>query len=58
MREVYPGSARLITGDFNLPPTDRAWQPLRDAGAQPAITVGATTLSERDGRYASLYNNF
>nr|WP_298380467.1 helix-hairpin-helix domain-containing protein [uncultured Halomonas sp.] len=58
MYEVYPGSARLIVGDFNLPPSDLAWQPLRDAGAQPAITTGATTLSERDGRYASLYDNF
>nr|WP_299380319.1 helix-hairpin-helix domain-containing protein [uncultured Halomonas sp.] len=58
MRDIYPGSARLIVGDFNLPPTDRAWQPLRDAGAQPAITTGATTLSERDGRYVSLYDNF
>lgn len=58
MREVYPDSARVIAGDFNLAPTDRAWQPLRNAGAQPAITTGATTLSERDGRYASLYDNF
>lgn len=58
MREVYPGSARVIAGDFNLPPTNLAWQPLRDAGAQPAITIGATTLSKSDGRYANLYDNF
>ncbi|MEA3250570.1 MAG: helix-hairpin-helix domain-containing protein [Pseudomonadota bacterium] len=58
MSEVYPDSARLIVGDFNLPPADRAWQPLRDAGAQPAITTGATTLSNSDGQYASLYDNF
>lgn len=58
MGEVYPGSARVIAGDFNLAPTDRAWQPLRDAGAQPAIISGATTLSKSDGRYASLYDNF
>ncbi|WP_188113670.1 helix-hairpin-helix domain-containing protein [Salinicola halimionae] len=58
MREVYPGSARLIAGDFNMPPIDNAWQSLREAGASPAITRGATTLSETDGKYASLYDNF
>ncbi|PTL89249.1 endonuclease [Halomonas litopenaei] len=58
MGEVYPGSARVISGDFNLAPTDRSWQPLRYAGAQPAITRGATTLSKSDGRYTSLYDNF
>ncbi|MDF3917537.1 helix-hairpin-helix domain-containing protein [Salinicola salarius] len=58
MSEVYPGSARLITGDFNMPPTDASWGPLRKAGALPAITTGATTLSETDGVYSSLYDNF
>nr|WP_251976694.1 MULTISPECIES: helix-hairpin-helix domain-containing protein [unclassified Salinicola] len=58
MREVYPDSARVIAGDFNLPPSNTAWQSLRDTGAQPAITRGATTLSETNGRYASLYDNF
>lgn len=58
MREVYPDSARVIAGDFNLPPSDPAWQPLRETGAQPAITRGATTLSETNGQYASLYDNF
>ncbi|GHB30287.1 helix-hairpin-helix domain-containing protein [Salinicola rhizosphaerae] len=58
MREVYPDSARVIAGDFNLAPSDPAWQPLRDTGAQPAITRGATTLSETDGQYANLYDNF
>ncbi|MCE3025711.1 helix-hairpin-helix domain-containing protein [Salinicola sp. DM10] len=58
MHEVYPGSDRLITGDFNMPPTDASWQPLRDAGARPAITSGATTLSETNGVYSSLYDNF
>ena len=58
MREVYPDSDRLITGNFNMPPIDASWQPLRDAGAQPAITSGATTLSETDGVYSSLYDNF
>ncbi|MGM8931369.1 helix-hairpin-helix domain-containing protein [Salinicola halophyticus] len=58
MREVYPDSARILAGDFNLPPSDSAWQSLRDTGAQPAITHGATTLSETNGQYASLYDNF
>lgn len=58
MHEVYPGSDRLITGDFNMPPTDASWQPLRAAGARPAITSGATTLGETDGVYSSLYDNF
>lgn len=58
MRGVYPDSARVIAGDFNLPPSDPAWQPLRDTGARPAITRGATTLSETNGQYASLYDNF
>ncbi|WP_239495223.1 helix-hairpin-helix domain-containing protein [Salinicola halophilus] len=58
MHDVYPGSDRLITGDFNMPPTDASWTPLRDAGARPAITSGATTLSESDGVYSSLYDNF
>lgn len=58
MHEVYPSSDRLITGDFNMPPTDPSWKPLREAGARPAITDGATTLSETDGVYSSLYDNF
>ncbi|WP_167404620.1 helix-hairpin-helix domain-containing protein [Salinicola lusitanus] len=58
MSEVYPGSSRIIAGDYNLAPSDRAWQPLRDAGALPAIISGATTLSETDGQYANLYDNF
>lgn len=58
MREVYPSSDRLITGDFNMPPDDASWKPLRAAGARPAITTGATTLSETNGVYSNLYDNF
>ncbi|MFC3292103.1 exonuclease/endonuclease/phosphatase family protein [Modicisalibacter luteus] len=58
MAEVYPGTPRLTAGDHNLQPTDPAWQPLRDAGAIPSVTAGATTLSSHDGEYANLYDNF
>ncbi|WP_233350292.1 helix-hairpin-helix domain-containing protein [Kushneria phosphatilytica] len=58
MSEVYPDTPRIITGDFNLSPDNAAWQPLREQGAQPAITSGASTLSETDGQYAHLYDNF
>lgn len=57
MTEVYPGTPRIIAGDYNLEPREAAWQPLRDAGAEPAITSGATTLSKADGQYANLYDN-
>ncbi|RKR06433.1 helix-hairpin-helix protein [Kushneria sinocarnis] len=58
MSEVYPDTPRIIAGDFNLSPDNAAWQPLREQGAQPAITSGASTLSETDGQYAHLYDNF
>ncbi|MCM2132240.1 helix-hairpin-helix domain-containing protein [Larsenimonas rhizosphaerae] len=57
MREVYPDTPRVIAGDYNLPPDSPAWQPLRDQGAQPAITSGATTLGKTNGDYANLYDN-
>ncbi len=57
MREVYPDTPRIIAGDYNLAPDHEAWQMLRDEGAQPAITSGATTLSSTDGEYANLYDN-
>ncbi|MFM9270969.1 helix-hairpin-helix domain-containing protein [Halomonas elongata] len=57
MSEVYPGTPRLIAGDYNLTPDHEAWQMLRDQGAVPAITSGATTLSSADGQYANLYDN-
>ncbi|QFT86675.1 Endonuclease/Exonuclease/phosphatase family protein [Halomonas sp. THAF12] len=57
MSEVYPDTPRIIAGDYNLEPDEAAWQPLRDAGAGPAITSGASTLSKTDGQYANLYDN-
>lgn len=57
MQEVYPGTPRVIAGDYNLSPDNPAWKPLRDQGAQPAITSGATTLGTTNGLYANLYDN-
>lgn len=57
MREVYPETPRIIAGDYNLAPDHDAWQMLRDEGAAPAITSGATTLGTTDGDYANLYDN-
>lgn len=57
MREVYPNTPRVIAGDYNLSPDNPAWKPLRDQGAQPVITSGATTLGKTDGEYANLYDN-
>lgn len=56
MAEVYPGTPQMLVGDFNLPPSDPAWAPLKQH-AKPLINHGATTLSGRDGRYANLYDN-
>jgi endonuclease/exonuclease/phosphatase family metal-dependent hydrolase len=56
MGEVYPETPRMLVGDFNLPPDNPAWAPLK-ASARPLITRGASTLSSKDGRYANLYDN-
>src|SRR5690554_3485192 len=55
--EVYPGTPRLLLGDFNLRPQHAGWAPLRELGVTPAITEGATTLGLTDGHYANLYDN-
>lgn len=54
--ESFPGSPVYIAGDFNLPPSSLAWQPLGQVSA-PLIQTGATTLSTIDGRFANLYDN-
>lgn len=54
--ESFPGTPLLVMGDFNLPPDNRAWAPMHD-GMMPLITEGATTLSPKNGRFASLYDN-
>ncbi len=50
------GLPRLLTGDFNMSSTYAAWTAF-DAFADAAMTRGATTLSEEDNEYASLYDN-
>lgn len=54
--ETYPNVPRILVGDFNLPPNHGAWGPLRKH-AMPLITSGATTLSQKPGRFANLYDN-
>lgn len=56
MSQVYPGTPKMLVGDFNMPPSDPAWAGLKQY-AKPLITSGATTLSGKDGSYASLYDN-
>ncbi len=57
MAEVYPGTPRIIAGDFNLKPSHPGWEELAEKGVRPSISRGATTLSSHDGRYANLYDN-
>lgn len=57
MAEVYPGTPRIIAGDFNLKPSHPGWEELTQKGVEPSIRRGATTLSTHDGRYANLYDN-
>lgn len=56
LKEVYPGTQIILTGDFNMPPTDPAFSALRQH-AMPLVTDGASTLSGVDGRFANLYDN-
>ncbi|MEX0730376.1 MAG: endonuclease/exonuclease/phosphatase family protein [Aquisalimonadaceae bacterium] len=58
LAEVFAeGEPIIIGGDFNLPPSNNAWDAMRDV-AFAAITDGATTVSPIDGRFANLYDNF
>lgn len=54
--EIYPGTPRILAGDFNIPPDHAALAALRSR-ARPLILQGATTLSAHHGRYANLYDN-
>lgn len=56
MQETYPNTALVLAGDFNMPPSHEAWRALRKH-AKPLISEGATTLSEKNGQYANLYDN-
>lgn len=55
--EVHADTPRLLMGDFNLAPDHAGWAPLRERGAVPAVTEGASTLATTAGRYANLYDN-
>lgn len=57
LHEIYPETAVLLMGDFNLQPQHVAWQPLKSRGVLPLIVDGATTLSAVDGRFTNLYDN-
>lgn len=57
MADIYPGVPRVIAGDFNLAPDHPAWDSLRQQGAVPAITQGATTLSTTRQQFVNLYDN-
>jgi|TARA_B100000929_G_scaffold288041_1_gene275756 endonuclease/exonuclease/phosphatase family metal-dependent hydrolase len=57
MADIYPGVPRIIAGDFNLAPGHAAWDSLRQQGAVPAITEGATTLSTTRQQFVNLYDN-
>ncbi|MBB3190922.1 helix-hairpin-helix domain-containing protein [Halomonas cerina] len=55
--ETAKGTPRLLIGDFNLPPDHDGWGPLRELGAEPAITDGRSTLAITADEYANLYDN-
>lgn len=56
LSEVYPDAdLQVLTGDMNMPPTDKGWQAL-DKHARLLITRGKSTLSTTPGQYASLYD--
>lgn len=57
LEEVYPDTPRLLLGDFNMLPTHAAWSALRERGAVPAITEGATTLGTTNDVWSNLYDN-
>jgi endonuclease/exonuclease/phosphatase family metal-dependent hydrolase len=52
----FPETPVFISGDFNLPPDNDAWNAM-GAASYPMITSGATTLSSKDKTYANLYDN-
>jgi len=56
--EVYPDTPRLVAGDFNLRTDHQGWSPMRELGAVPAISEGASTLGLSEGVWANLYDNF
>ena len=53
---INEGRPLLLMGDFNLAPSNPAWDKL-DNLLYPLIVDGATTLAIRNGAYSSLYDN-
>jgi endonuclease/exonuclease/phosphatase family metal-dependent hydrolase len=45
----------LLMGDFNLPPQNKAFKDLHKT-MKPSMTVGASTLSKANFKYANLYD--
>ncbi|MFG6083732.1 endonuclease/exonuclease/phosphatase family protein [Paracoccus litorisediminis] len=56
LEATFPGRPVYIAGDFNLAPSDPAWN-AQGAKAAPLIRDGATTLSSKNHQYANLYDN-
>ncbi|GLR63811.1 endonuclease/exonuclease/phosphatase family protein [Marinospirillum insulare] len=56
LKEIYPNTSLALMGDFNLAPSNKAWDLLKQQ-AYPLITQGATTLSSKDATFANLYDN-
>lgn len=52
----FPDLPIFLMGDFNLAPTNPAWQDLGEI-LHPLIQDGSTTISSIDGRFANLYDN-
>lgn len=55
--DTYPEATVLLTGDFNMPPDHAGWSSLRQTGATPSITSGASTLATTEGNWSNLYDN-
>lgn len=56
LSDTFSPTPIFLMGDFNLAPTNPAWQPLGEV-MLPLIRDGATTISTIDGRFANLYDN-
>lgn len=56
LSQVFPEEQIFLVGDFNMPPDEESWTEFKTL-ARPAITSGATTLSDTNGKYVNLYDN-
>lgn len=55
LEQVYPAEPIMLVGDFNMQPNDAAFTSLR-SHAIPLVTAGASTLSNKNGKFANLYD--